>query len=754
MLYLLKRFRQLLDVHNATKQAQGGWIKYMRKYLFLVLISILLTGCSHDRNEATTASSGDTGQSLYEMWQPFAATPALPSAITPPQPSEEPIRSQNPVILAPASTDRIDYAVYSEGEFCIYDGKKYGFMNDDGNEITPYIYDYAYPFSEGLACVCLDGKYGFIEDKGSVVIPLAYDKAGPFSEGLAYFAAGDKYGFINMNGDIAFFLNCDSVSSFKEGLAYFSDGGKYGYIDETGKVAVKPIYDDAGYFQSGLAKVRVGLKLGVIDKNGRLIVPADYDNISFDGGFIITESSGKYGCFDKNGNVIFKPVYDFINMLPGRDSAIVYLGDQPEIVDFKGNIKVAPKYDRISYYSSEHDDGMIEVRLNDKVGFLNISDFSEVIPPVNDWASLFTNGCTVVSKDNKYGVIDTKGNMAVPFNYDYVELFDTGKLALNQGGKYVLADAGGKTINDNKYDSIEEIGNYYIVETDGKYGLLDENGLEVVAPFYDYISTGEYNNVYHSQNCCVPTVYDSEIKDCIIVTGQDQDTDLSDLLLQNEITPRIKLFNRYEKSGYIRIPSSDNKTMMVSVMDGMNDCYKEFKLYDIDGSGNLVLYFYAEGLIRQGPGILSYSGLYSVKDGLLNEIATGFQGGGSAGGDVVSFIKDAKTSKLLIGEGGRAGGIKGVTGREDIYDYQNGEAKKIVAYECIAQPAGNYDKSDLIKNAGLFYDENSNPYNKDTILNADYVTEYWLNNKQVTIEAYSWNADRYEALPDFLCWLH
>lgn len=721
----------------------------MRKFLFLILILILMTGCSNERSKIAADSSDGTSQALYET-QP---TPAMTQAPSPQAlPSEEPLKSQYPKVLTPASTGQIEYVVNSEGKFCIYDGKKYGFMDDNGNEITPYRYDYAYPFSEGLACVCLNGKYGFIDGKGNTVIPLEYDKAGPFSEGLAYFAAGDRYGFIDSSGNVAFLLNCDSVSSFKEGLAYFSDNGKYGYMDETGKVAIKPIYDDAGYFQDGLAKVRAGLKIGVIDKNGTEIVPADYEDISFDSGFIIVKADGKYGCFDKNGNLIFEPVYDSIAMLPERDSAIVYQGEQPEIVDFKGNIEVS-QYNSIAYYGSEHGGGMIEVRLNDKVGFLNRSDFSEVISPVYDWVSFFAKDHAVVGNGNKYGVIDKNGSTVVPLTYDSIEIFNNGTLALDQGGKYVLADANGKIINDSQYDSIEEIGNCYIVGTDGQYGLLDENGKEVVAPVYDSAPTGENSRVYNSDYCCVATVYGSELKDYIIVTGQDQDTDLSALLLQNEITPGIKPFNQYEKIGSIDIPSSDDKIMAISVADGMNNCYKEFKLYDIDGSGNPVLYFYAESLIRLGPGILSYSGLYSVKNGSLNELVTGYECGGTAGGDDVSFFKDNQTSEILIGAVNGGGGFRGYTGGCDIYQYQNSEANKTVSYKWISQAAGNHEESDLVDNAELFYDENGNPYNKDTVLQADYVAEYWLDDKQVTVEAYNRTAGRYETLPDFLRWL-
>jgi hypothetical protein len=65
----------------------------------------------------------------------------------------------------------------------------------------------------------------------------------------------------------------------------------------------------------------------------------------------------------------------------------------------------------------------------------------------------------------------------------------------------------------------------------------------------------------------------------------------------------------------------------------------------------------------------------------------------------------------------------------------------------------NYDESELIKYAELFYNENDKPYNKDAILQAEYVTEYWKGGKRVTLETYNKEADRYETLPDFLLWL-
>lgn len=142
------------------------------------------------------------------------------------------LTEESPVKIAELPADkRINLVMYSEGCYCIYDGSHYGFMTEEGEEITPYIYEQAAPFSEGLACVYLDGKYGFIGKGGETELPFIYDQASSFTEGLAYFRQGEDYGFIDHEGNVVLRPDCDSVSSFQEDRAYFSVDGLYGYLD-------------------------------------------------------------------------------------------------------------------------------------------------------------------------------------------------------------------------------------------------------------------------------------------------------------------------------------------------------------------------------------------------------------------------------------------------------------------------------------------------------------------------------------------
>lgn len=265
-----------------------------------------------------------------------------------------------PLLLTPKGTKNIEFAIESEDIFCIYNGEKYGYLKKNGEEITEYIYDAAYPFSEGLACVMVNGKYGFIDENGEEVLPLQYEDAAPFQEGLAYFAAEDEYGFMTKDGTPAFYLDCDSVSSFREGLAYFSLDGKYGYIDKTGQVVIEPLYSDADYFKDDLAFIEIEGHKGAINTKGEIVIPVKYDDMNRSGDYICAwvgniVSPDEYDYYTLSGDVVSKEEYENRNLsddmaYPDENENIYMIQEDSRITitDKKGKILLSVKCDYVS----------------------------------------------------------------------------------------------------------------------------------------------------------------------------------------------------------------------------------------------------------------------------------------------------------------------------------------------------------------------------------------------------------------------
>ena len=141
-----------------------------------------------------------------------------------------------------------------------------GYVDSDGREIVPPIYDFAEPFQDGLAAVYTGGKWGFIDRTGAWVLPPTFADIDGFNQGLA--AAKDP------------------------------DSGKYGYIDTSGAWAIEPQFISAfGFVPAGYAVVWLNNDTrAVIDRSGRVLMKHGNDDgemfLSGDGIVTIIDDDG------------------------------------------------------------------------------------------------------------------------------------------------------------------------------------------------------------------------------------------------------------------------------------------------------------------------------------------------------------------------------------------------------------------------------------------------------------------------------
>ena len=89
----------------------------------------------------------------------------------------------------------------------------------------------------------------------------------------------------------------------------------------------------------------------------------------------------------------------------------------------------------------------------------------------------------------RQGLIDTSGNTIAPFIYDEAYVFSEGKYFVSSGGSKIIIDDFGKALFDvSKYDTVSPVTDgYSIVVSNEKYGMIDENGKELIPCDYDYL---------------------------------------------------------------------------------------------------------------------------------------------------------------------------------------------------------------------------------------------------------------------------
>ena len=399
---------------------------------------------------------------------------------------------------------------FSEG-LCMFRNRQHysytdicGFIDKTGKVILSN-YEDAKSFVDGIAAVKSKGKWGFIDKKGKQLIPFKYDDidnsfGGPFKEGLALVKLNDKWGYIDNKGNEVTDNKGNEVtlckyeyqygSCYSEGLFKVKLNGKYGFIDSTGREVIQCKYTEISTFNEGLAAFKLNEKWGFIDKKGDEVIPCKYDSLSIyksgikikwsEEGFCVAKLNGKWGFIDKAGLEVIPFMYDDVKLFY-EGMAAVKLNDKYGFIDINGREVISFKYNDANLFGN----GLVSVKLNGKWGFINKFGY-EVIPFKYDNAINFIKDFANVQLDGKWGIIDKNDNLIIPIKHDSI-LSNTIIDLLN--GKYGNIEI--ETIC--KYERINPFyaTGFYLVMMNGKKGIINNKGHEVISCKYDEISSLE-----------------------------------------------------------------------------------------------------------------------------------------------------------------------------------------------------------------------------------------------------------------------
>ena len=348
---------------------------------------------------------------------------------------------------------------YSEGLAAVCKKTKWGYIDKEGNEIIPQVYDMVGSFSEGLAAICKKGKWGYIDKGGNEIIQCIYDGADSFSQGLAMVIINGEYNVIDKCGNkiipnthtLVYLLSHHAIS---EGFIAVKDikNLKCGFINAKGKEVIPCIYTHVNRFSEGLAMVRIEAKsertkeiekkldswcvcdsikaefismcyegpCGFIDRNGNEVIPCIYDDASdFSEGLAVIVKNGKYGFIDKNGNEVIPCIYDDASDF-SQGMARVKKRDKYGFIDRYGNQIIPCIYERESIATILEVEGdFIWNKKNGKFGFIN-KNGKEVVPCIYDYASGFCKKYAYFVKrtnlKENIGLVNEKGEEFVFIN--------------------------------------------------------------------------------------------------------------------------------------------------------------------------------------------------------------------------------------------------------------------------------------------------------------------------------------------------
>jgi hypothetical protein len=354
----------------------------------------------------------------------------------------------------------------------------------------PIMYESLSKLRDNLYVAKLNNQYGIIDDKNNIVVDLKWGSINGISGIDNYIKVSNtsyqakNYGIYNIPEKKMTIPCMYSNISEIENASYFKvqDGVKHNIVDINNKPRFKTWYDQLHVPNGGrkLYIVQLDSKMGVVDENGKEVIPIEYPEIKTypynDGSYLAKNKDGKYGCIMLDGRVTLPFVYDNVNTT-------------------YGNNVVAMK--------------------NSKCGIVQVNNGLPYEITTCDYDSIVgTNNVFLVSKNNKFGLLDLYGKLIAPIEYDEIEststnYYDQKNVFIGRKkNSYYLMNNSGEVLNTKPYTSLAKLPsaepnqyynsykyNYLVVQNDkGKYGLLDKYGAEVLAPSLDGIFN-EYNNV-------------------------------------------------------------------------------------------------------------------------------------------------------------------------------------------------------------------------------------------------------------------
>ncbi|HBX49600.1 MAG: hypothetical protein A2W98_05940 [Bacteroidetes bacterium GWF2_33_38] len=212
-------------------------------------------------------------------------------------------------------------------------------------------------------------------------------------------------------------------------------------------------YDIIEFLKNGYLYAQTENNCFLLDYSAKEIAEANCDDVQ------------KNGLFDKNHQIIVRPehVHEFKNAF----AHLVFDGTVEKFMDKNGNV-----------YECKNPD------------FTNTNFGWHICP------SAIKNGVAILEKDGKVGVLDSLGNVIVPFGkYDKIEEFSDGMAKVYLNEKVFFINSKGKEIIVKYYD-IEPSnfsGGFTKVEIlNGKYSITNKEGVQLVLK-KSYNSLGDFS---------------------------------------------------------------------------------------------------------------------------------------------------------------------------------------------------------------------------------------------------------------------
>ena len=339
------------------------------------------------------------------------------------------------------------------------DGLKMGLLNENLDELTRFKYDNLTYSKSGVFIFTRDETMGIMNSDGKEIYTYKVDEVDDrnISIEISNLTEGndsDLYAKIKINssstiintttGKEVYKYTLDDINVLDNNVFYIknSSGKNKYFIIKNDKV----VYESSDYKRIRVENLNSNIAIGIKED-----ASIDYINI-IDKKVINNDESIKYTYSD---GVILKEQYNF------NAKKIMYTIYTPS--------KEFGTFSDLKPYDNKYVNGYLKIKTeNDKYEFVNKKGNVITKKAYEELSDFNKNGYAIVSNDNLYGVIDSKGKEIIDEKYDEI-IF----------------------LNDNLFKNVKKISKneLFIFKENNKYGIINSDEKVVIKANYDDFDT-------------------------------------------------------------------------------------------------------------------------------------------------------------------------------------------------------------------------------------------------------------------------
>ncbi len=249
--------------------------------------------------------------------------------------------------------------------------------------------------------------------------------------------------------------------------------------------------------------------------------------------------NNKWGVMDNKGNVIIQPTYDEMITIPSNQKAIF-----------------------ICTYDVNEESGTYKTKVVNEKNEQLFSEYEvvEALDNYDDKSNIwYEDNVLKVRKDNKYGLINFKGEIILDTAYDEIDSLKGIKnsLIIKKDGNVGVCNNYGNIIADTIYKDVKALGDsyengYIIITADNKYGVIGIDKNIVIEPTYEGINYIGSNEFYSVKISGKSYLFDKVNKNTL-PTGYDSIENISG---ENVIVKVKDAYGIVDKGGAQKVPAN------------------------------------------------------------------------------------------------------------------------------------------------------------------------------------------------------